>query len=317
MASRQSVSDRWRDGTCSCKDTGDKAMNIVWLGFGKMGEPMAARVAAAGHVVNVFDISEERRTAARSLNLAVVESLEEAVARADAIISSLPNDAVALNLLAGEGGALRHAKAGTLLIETSTISVSASASIENTAVAQQVGYLRAPVSGSVAAAANGTLTTFVSGPEAVVERTRPIVSAWASTIRVVGDAEQARVMKLAVNLMVTTLVASLAEAYALCTKGGIAPKVALDAISASAIGSPHLKFKADALERLDFTPTFTVAQMRKDLRLIADGARELSVPVLLGSTVEQIMAATEASGFGDEDYLACAKVIARLSGLTV
>ncbi len=132
-----------------------------------------------------------------------------------------------------------------------------------------------------------------------------------------GDAEQARVMKLAVNLMVTTLVASLGEAYALCTKGGIAPKAALDAISASAIGSPHLKFKADALERLDFTPTFTVAQMRKDLKLISDGARALSVPVLLGATVEQIMAATEASGFGDEDYLACAKVIAGLSGLAV
>lgn len=291
-------------------------MNIVWLGFGKMGEPMAARVAAAGHALNVFDVSEERRTAARSRNLAVIESLEEAVGRADAIVSSLPNDPVAFHLLAGVGSVLRHAKPGALLIESSTISVSASAAIADSAVAQEIGYLRAPVSGSVMAAANGTLTTFVSGPEAVVERARPIVSAWASTIRMVGNAEQARVMKLAVNLMVTTLVASLGEAYALCTKGGIAPKAALDAISASAIGSPHLKFKADALERLDFTPTFTVAQMRKDLRLISDGARDLGVPVLLGATVEQIMAATEASGFGDEDYLACAKVIAGLSGLT-
>ncbi|WP_287183947.1 NAD(P)-dependent oxidoreductase [Paraburkholderia sp.] len=292
-------------------------MNIVWLGFGKMGEPMAARVAAAGHVLSVFDISEERRTAARSRNLAVVESLEEAIARADVIVSSLPNDTVALHLLAGAGSVLRHAKPGALLIETSTISVSASASIANSADAHEIGYLRAPVSGSVVAAANGTLTTFVSGPDAVVDRAQPVVSAWASTIRVMGDAEQARVMKLAVNLMVTTLVASLGEAYALCTKGGIAPKAALDAISASAIGSPHLKFKADALERLDFTPTFTVAQMRKDLKLISDGARALSVPVLLGATVEQIMAATEASGFGDEDYLACAKVIAGLSGLAV
>lgn len=292
-------------------------MNIVWLGFGKIGEPMAARVAAAGHILHVFDISDARRAAARALNLEVVDSLNDAVAGADAIVSSLPNDGVALHILAGEEGVLRHAKRGALLIETSTISVGASASIANSAVEREIGYLRAPVSGSVAAAANGALTTFVSGPEAVVERARPVVSAWASTIRVVGDAEQARVMKLAVNLMVTTLVASLGEAYALCTKGGIEPKVALDAISESAIGSPHLKVKADALERLDFTPAFTVAQMRKDLKLIADSARELAVPVLLGATVEQIMAASEASGFGDEDYLACAKVIAGLSGLKV
>jgi 3-hydroxyisobutyrate dehydrogenase-like beta-hydroxyacid dehydrogenase len=292
-------------------------MNVVWLGFGKMGEPMAARVAAAGHIVHIFEINEERRAAARARNLLVVESLDEAMAHADVIVSSLPNDAAALQILAGEGSALRHAKAGALLIETSTITVSASALIANSAVGQEIGYLRAPISGSVAAAANGTLTTFVSGPETVVERARPIVSAWAATIRVVGDAEQARVMKLAVNLMVTTLVASLGEAYALCTKGGIAPKAALEAISASAIASPHLKSKADALERLDFTPTFTVAQMRKDLKLISDGARELGVPILLGVTVEQIMAASEACGFGDEDYVACAKVIAGLSGLTV
>jgi 3-hydroxyisobutyrate dehydrogenase-like beta-hydroxyacid dehydrogenase len=292
-------------------------MNIVWLGFGKMGEPMAARVAATGQSVHVFDISEARRAAARALNLEVVASLKDAVGGADAIISSLPNDAAALHILAGEEGALRYAKPGALLIETSTISVSASTAIAKSAVAQEIGYLRAPVSGSVAAAANGALTTFVSGPGTAVERARPIVSAWASTIRVVGDAEQARVMKLAVNLMVTTLVASLGEAYALCTKGGIEPKVALDAISASAIGSPHLKAKADALERLDFTPAFTVAQMRKDLRLITDGARDLTVPVLLGGAVEQIMAVSEAAGYGDEDYLACAKVIAGLSGLKI
>jgi 3-hydroxyisobutyrate dehydrogenase-like beta-hydroxyacid dehydrogenase len=292
-------------------------MNILWLGFGKMGEPMAARVAAAGHVVHVFEISEERRAAARSRNLSVIETLDDAIGVTDVIISSLPNDAAALQTLAGERSALRHAKTGALLIDTSTISVSASVAVASSAAQREIGYLRAPVSGSVAAAANGALTTFISGPEAAIERARPIISSWASTIRVVGDAEQARVMKLAVNMMVTTLVASLGEAYALCTKGGIAPKVALEAISASAIGSPHLKSKADALERLDFTPTFTVAQMRKDLRLISDGARELGVPVVLGATVEQIMAAAESCGFGNEDYLACAKVIAGLAGLTV
>jgi 3-hydroxyisobutyrate dehydrogenase-like beta-hydroxyacid dehydrogenase len=292
-------------------------MNILWLGFGKMGEPMAARVAAAGHIVHVFEVSEERRTAARSRNLSVVETLDDAIGVADVIVSSLPNDTAALQTLAGERSALRHAKPGVLLIDTSTISVSASVAVASSAAQREIGYLRAPVSGSVAAAANGALTTFISGPEAAIERARPIISSWASTIRVVGDAEQARVMKLAVNMMVTTLVASLGEAYALCTKGGIAPKVALEAISASAIGSPHLKSKADALERLDFTPTFTVAQMRKDLRLISDGARELGVPVVLGATVEQIMAAAESCGFGNEDYLACAKVIAGLAGLTV
>jgi 3-hydroxyisobutyrate dehydrogenase-like beta-hydroxyacid dehydrogenase len=155
----------------------------------------------------------------------VVAITPESAGQADVILTSLPNDAAALQLLAGVTSALSHVRAGALLIETSTISASASASIANIAQARGIGYVRGPVSvsvsGSVTAAANGALTTFLSGAHDAIEQARPIVGAYASNLVVVGDAEQARTMKLAINLMVTTLVASLCEAYTLCTKGCI------------------------------------------------------------------------------------------------
>lgn len=287
-------------------------MNILWIGYGKMGEPMAQRVAAAGHVLQVAEMSAARREAARAHGFAVVEAV--AAADADLIVTSLPNDAAVHAVLAARDGVLAHASPGTVLIETSTVSTGASVAVAAAATEAGVGYVRAPVSGSVAAAANGALTSFVSGPAAALERARPVIGAYASTLVEVGDAEQARVMKLAINLMVTTLVASLGEAYALCVKGGIAPAVALEAIGASAIASPHLRLKAAALARRDFAPTFTVAQMRKDLKLIGDGARALNVPVLLGAAVEQLMCAADAFGYGDEDYVACARVVATMAG---
>ncbi len=122
-------------------------------------------------------------------------------------------------------------------------------------------------------------------------------------------------MKLAVNLMVNSLMVSLSEAFAFCRKGDVAPEVALDAICNSAIGSPHLRFKADQILRQDFAPTFTVAQTRKDMRLITEAGRGLGVPLLLGAVVEQVFTASDGSGLAEEDYIACAKVIARLSGL--
>jgi 3-hydroxyisobutyrate dehydrogenase-like beta-hydroxyacid dehydrogenase len=192
-----------------------------------MGEPMAARAAAAGHTVQVSDMSRERCDAARATDLEVVAITPESAGQADVILTSLPNDAAALQLLAGVTSALSHVRAGALLIETSTISASASASIANIAQARGIGYVRGPVSvsvsvsGSVTAAANGALTTFLSGAHDAIEQARPIVGAYASNLVVVGDAEQARTMKLAINLMVTTLVASLCEAYKLCTKGCI------------------------------------------------------------------------------------------------
>ena len=289
-------------------------MNILWIGYGKIGEPMCAHVATA-HNVEVLDSGAAQRAAARANGLRLVEDASEAAAAADVIVASLPHDAAVRSVLADPKGVLAQARSGAVLIETSTISVAASAAVAEAASARGIAYLRAPVSGTVGAARQGGLSTFVSGPADALERVRPVIECYAKKIIPVGLDEQARVMKLAVNLMVDTLMVSLSEAYALCRKGGVEPKVAIDAISGSAIASPHLAFKADCLLRGDFTPTFTVTQTRKDLRLINESARDLGVPVLLGAAVEQIMAAAESMGLGEEDYIACGKLVLQLAGL--
>lgn len=290
-------------------------MKILWIGFGKMGEPMALRAAAAGFELTVFDASKTRMAAAASHGLATARDAGEAAAAADAIVSSLPNDAAALAVLGSTEGILAKARRSAVLIETSTISVAASAEVARIAATRDVAYVRAPVSGTVDAAAEGRLTSILSGPDEAQARARTLVESYSAKLMPVGETEQARVMKLAINLMVTTLIASLAEAYALCRKGGIDPTTALRAIGDSAIGSPHLRFKAASLERGDFSPTFTVSQIRKDMRLINEAGRDLGVPLIVGAAVDQIMTATDAVGLSEEDYVACAKLVAQLAGL--
>ena len=290
-------------------------MNILWIGFGKMGGPMACRVSAAGNHLSVFDAGELQRRAAEANNIPVVTDLEAAAQVADVIVTSLPDDAACRSVLASRDGVLSSCKAGVLLIETSTISVAASRDIAQIARVHKVAYVRAPVSGTVGAASSGSLASFVSAPEEAFARARDIIATYAGKIVYVGSEEQARIMKLAVNLMVYTMMSSLSEAYAFCRKGGVDPKVAMDAIGGSAIGSPHLRFKADSLLHEDFAPTFTVLQCRKDLKLINEEARELGVAAFLGAAVEQIMTATAEMGFAEEDYIACGKVYSRMSGL--
>jgi len=290
-------------------------MKVLWIGYGKMGEPMCGRVVEAGHQVSVLDNGPAQRAAAMARGLSLVGDTGGAAAAAEAIVTSLPNDAAARSVLAGAGSVLAQARAGSILIETSTISVAASRAIAEAAAARGAVYARAPVSGTVGAASSGGLSSFVSGSADALQKANPLIACWAKKIIPVGSEEQARVMKLAVNLMVDTLMVSLSEAFAFCRKGGVDPAVAVDAITGSAIASPHLAFKAQSLLRADFVPTFTVTQTRKDLRLISEEARDLGVPILLGAAVEQIMAATEGMGFGGEDYIACGKLIQRLSGL--
>jgi 3-hydroxyisobutyrate dehydrogenase-like beta-hydroxyacid dehydrogenase len=292
-----------------------KGVNILWIGFGKMGAPMACQVAAAGNQVSVFDAGEKQRSTAAANGLPVVDDVGAAAERADLIVTSLPDDAACREVLAVRDGVLSRCRRNACLIETSTISVGASREIAEVAEFYGAAYIRAPVSGTVWAAGAGSLTSFVSGPEGAFARMRETIGAYARNIVYVGSEDQARVMKLAVNLMVYTMMSSLSEAFSLCRKGGVDPKVAMEAISGSAIGSPHLRFKAESLLHENFTPTFTVRQSRKDLKLINEEARELGVAAFLGATVEQIMTATSEMGLDEEDYIACAKVYARMSGL--
>ena len=290
-------------------------MNILWVGYGKMGQPMCAAVVKQGHGVVVLEPGAAQRDTARNNGLELVADPRSAAAKAELIITSLPNDDACVGALTGANGVLAACRRDAVLVETSTISVEASRRIAEAAAAAGVAYLRAPVSGTVGAAIAGKLTSFISGPEEAFERARGVIDAYAAKTVQVGPDEQARIMKLAVNLMVNSLMVSLSEAFALCRKGDVAPAVALDAICNSAIGSPHLRFKADQLLRGDFTPTFTVQQTRKDMRLITDAGRNLDVPLLLGAVVEQVFTASEASGLADDDYIACAKIIGGLSGL--
>lgn len=289
-------------------------MKVMWTGYGKMGTLMAERVRNAGHEVTVHDISEERRQAARAAGFFVTDNMASA-SDADLIVSSLPHDMAVASTLRGTTGVLAYASPGATLLETSTISLKQSAFVDTEARERGVGYVRAPVSGSVAAARDGRLSAFASGPAADLVRVAPVLESFARTVLHAGSSDEARVLKLAINLMVATQAASLAEAHALAVRGGVSPAVVLNAISASAISSPHLASQCQRLAEGDLTPTFTVNQMLKDLGLVADAARALGVPVWVSGAAQQLLVATEASGLGERDYISCVGRLAELAGL--
>ncbi len=154
----------------------EASLNVLWVGYGKMGRPMCDRVAAAGHRVSVLDAGAAQRGAAAANGLAVVTDPAAAAAEADVLVTSLPDDAAARDVLVSGSGVLTRCRHGALLIETSTISAGASRAIARTAAAVRVAYARAPVSGMVGAAANGLLSSFLSGSDDALKR----LANWAS-----------------------------------------------------------------------------------------------------------------------------------------
>lgn len=282
-------------------------------GIGKMGLPMAGHLHAAGHAVTVSDPGDERLQLARRQGLAVADDAAVAIGRADVVLSSLPDDA-ALRQVAAQ--VARSARRGAIYMDTSTVSQTASAEVAAELAAAGVFYLRATVSGNNRMAEAAQLTVMASGPRAAYETVLPLLRTLGPNQFYLGEAEQARLMKLVVNLMIAQTSAMLAEALTLGRKGGLAWGDMWQVLGASAVASPIVKAKAAQLSQRDFTPTFTVEQMIKDLTLILGAGADSHVPLPQTALTHQLLHAALAQGDGLEDYAAIIKAVERSAGLS-
>jgi len=232
-----------------------------------------------------------------------------------AIVTSLPDDVALSGALLGSTGLIAAMAAGSVVIETSTVSVEASAEVDAAAQARGVLYLRAPVSGNASIVHTGALSCFVSGPKDAYENAKALLAAFTRAQTYLGPGEEARYAKLAVNLMIAVSAAMMAESLALARKGGIGWQDILKVLDDSAVASPMVKYKTAPLRNRDFDSTFSCRQMAKDLDLILGAGHAVGVPLQLAAQVRETYGSLVAQGDGDADFIATVKHLERLSGL--
>jgi 3-hydroxyisobutyrate dehydrogenase-like beta-hydroxyacid dehydrogenase len=276
-------------------------MKVALLGLGAMGAAIARRLAAAGDVeLTVYNRSPAPLREFRERGVATASTPREAAASADVAITMLADGTAVEAVVLGEDGVL-DAPPGTL-IDMSTIDIATSLRVAERAAAAGVAYLRAPVSGNPSVVAAGNLTILVSGDASAYERARSVLELIGPTLFFLGDAEQARVMKLALNLMVAGTTELLAEALVLGEASGLERAQMLDVIGGSAVGSPFVRYKSGPLAAEDFTSTFSARLMHKDLRLVAGSADDAGVPLPVTALVQQLVQACIDAGMGELDF---------------
>jgi len=287
-------------------------MNIHVIGVGKMGLPMACHFLSAGHVVVVSDTDPQRLALATAKGLTLAASAE-AMSTADIIFSSLPHDAA---LLAVAAQVAANARKGATFVDTSTVSQLASLQVAGLLQETGIAYLRTTVSGNNHMAEAALLTVMASGPRASYETTLPLLRLLGPHQFFLGAGEEARLMKLVVNLMIAQTSAMLSEGLALGRKGGLDWQDMWQVLCASAVASPILKAKSVQLAKRDFTPTFTVEQMVKDLTLILAAGQAVHVPLPQTAMTLQLMQSAMAQGDAGDDYAAIIKSVERSAGLS-
>ena len=197
----------------------------------------------------------------------------------------------------------------------STVSPDASARVASLAEAASVRYLRAPVSGNPSVVRAGNLSFIVSGARETLDDVEAVIRAIGPSIHHVGDGEQARTVKLAINLMIAVLAQSISEALVLGEAAGVSRAALLEVIAGSAAGAPFVKYKTEPLLRDDFSATFTTTLMAKDIDLVLDAADESGLELPLAREMKTRLRAAIEAGYADDDFIALFLHLRSASGL--
>jgi 3-hydroxyisobutyrate dehydrogenase len=254
-------------------------MEIGWIGTGIMGAPMARRLIGGGHHLRVFNRSPEKARALATDGATVAADASECVARAEVVFIMVPDTPDVEATVAKIEPALKR---GQLVVDMSTISPAVERAIASRLKAVGVDYLDAPVSGGDVGARAGTLAIMVGGEESAFERARPLFELLGKKITHMGAAGAGQMTKLANQIGVALALEAAAEAIKFARGGGLDGSKVIEAIGAGAAGSWQLSNLGPKIVAGDYRPGFFVKLIRKDLRLVAEAAREsgLALPRL-------------------------------------
>jgi 3-hydroxyisobutyrate dehydrogenase-like beta-hydroxyacid dehydrogenase len=287
---------------------------IGWIGLGKMGLPMALRILESGHNLNIYNRTQSKMNSFQKQNTTQHENTADLAQQSDLIISMISDDKAIKEIALGNEGVLNHAKKGTTYIDMSTISPDISAEIGHMAKQKGVYYLRAPVNGTVMQVENSTLVILISGPKEIFNINQDLFNILGNKIYYVGEQEQARYLKLSINMMVGISAIMMAEALALGSSGGLDRDLMVDIIKNSAVGSPLINYKEKTLKERDFTPAFSAEQMAKDFDLILQAGRSANVPLTMTAQTRENWSTMISMGRGEQDYFGYADLLEKLAG---
>lgn len=290
-------------------------MRVAFLGLGIMGRPMASNLVKAGHEVTVWNRTPGKDKEVEGARAAA--SPAEAARESEVVWMCVSDTSAVESVLLGADGVMGSLNGGVIVVDSSTISPSATRNFAERVKARGAVYVDAPVTGSKTGAENGTLIFMVGGDEAPIERLKPLFAAMGKKIFHMGETGKGHAAKLAMNLQIALIYEGFAEALTLAAKLGVDAETLLPLIDASMVRSGVVEYKAPFVMKRDFTPNFPLRLMHKDIRLALDAAKEARVKLPALETVEEVYDVATEDGQQDLDYSATITLLEKWAGVKV
>jgi 3-hydroxyisobutyrate dehydrogenase len=287
------------------------ATRLGWIGTGRMGYEMAARLAKGGCDITVWNRTAEKAQPLTRYGAKLAGQLSDISARDIVFVMVSTWDdvkEVVGKLLAGTARP-------KMLVECSSISLEGSAELRRILAEKKIQYLAAPVSGNAKVIKAGKLTFVASGPKSAYEEARPYLDMMGTGSSYVGEGELARIAKICHNVMLGVVIQNLCEITLLAQKAGMPRHAFLDFLNKSVMGSMFTRYKTPALVNLDFHVTFTPKLLRKDLDLGLEAGRNFEVPMPLTSITRDLLQQMIGHGMTEEDFSTLLLMQAKASGI--
>ena len=289
--------------------------HVGFIGLGVMGGRMAQRLLHAGHTVTGYNRTQAKAQWLLDLGMQWGATPRAVTQDVDVVFTMVSNTEALQAVMGGAEGIIAGLRPGTIVIDMSTVSPTASRALAVQVAASGGRMLDAPVSGSVITLESGKLSIMVGGERAIYERVRPILLDIGPKVTYVGENGLAVCMKVATNLSLAVQMLAFSEGVLLAEKSGIARQTAVEVLLNSVIASPMVQYRGPFVLGLPEEAWFDVNMMQKDLLLALEMGRALDVPLPTTAVTNEMLTAARGLGLAREDFAVLFQVLARLAGL--
>jgi 2-hydroxy-3-oxopropionate reductase len=290
------------------------ATKLGFVGLGIMGRPMALNLRKAGHAVWVYGRRAATMQPLIDAGANTCASPKDVAANADIVFICVSDTPDVEQVALGDGGLIHGVRPGSVVVDMSTISPTATRAFASELKKRGADMLDAPVSGGEIGAINATLSIMVGGRPEVFTRVKPYFEAMGKNIVHVGDHGAGQVAKACNQVVAAVTIEAVAEALTFARRSGVDPAKVREALLGGFAGSKILEAHGRRMLDNDFKPGFKVKLHQKDLKIVMDDARKLGLTLPGAALVAQHLNALMDSGDGDLDSAAIVKVVERLSG---
>ena len=288
-----------------------KKIGIV--GTGMLGEAVGLHLLDVGYDVTVFNRTKIKTRKLEECGAKVVESPKHVAENSDLVIIVVRDANVVKEMIFGDSGIILGKHKGMCIADMSTVNPNSTREIAKEVMLQEVDYLEIPVMGGPNVAIDGKLIVMASGKKDVFDMFKDVLEKIGEQTFYLGDTGTAHSIKLAMNLQIAMLALSLSEGITLTKNAGFEPEVFLNILNSTYFKTGMSESKAYRMISESVKPTFTLANLKKDLDTINDTAESFGVELPMAKIARKIYSDAANAGLGDIDYTGIITYIKKLS----